>query len=632
MPLLTNECKVVNQNEKESNLKEFKEKENSARKSTSFDTNEVADKNEVTVLDKEKKNESKKKIQDEKASKSIESFKQHISVENVTKGETSNEERFEKIPNEVAKEVNYNQLSKVPDSSSELVLETVTNKKVEKIESSNISPTYASSKKHITVKDEAVTEETIAKPQSIQPDPTKCTIRNVENSVILQKQVSEAYINEMEDKIAPLDDNADAKVSQEYDTNLIAEKSNLVSLDMESVSIPGHKLDEERRASSNIEACKVAIEIEKNVEVEGHEESQPKEKPNKKKAVRKNSACLMNTANQKEVSVVENLSNIPSDSIKVANAHEESESSKPCVEIQESTAIIDTTEHMQEDIDTKSNATASIEPNTGTISVDKVMGSEITKNVDAHKIPSKKIANKKESASVRSSAVENKVTTIQNTSKANVQTVPSVVPQKQKIDEPNLSIQVEDKKELIETNTAKKLEKSQLPSAESLQDISQIPDLDLDSSETVSLLNEDFIKKIKAATKMLVSNFRKGVIISDVTKYLGEEHINVLKKPESQIALMNVAQRIGNAATIHQTIVTEMSMNNENTETFGSRALLIALESSASKITPEDAVIFFQPKDFDCSKIKSSLCHIINEAHAIESHEPQECFLTKFEC
>ena len=118
MPLLTNECKVVNQNEKESNLKEFKEKENSARKSTSFDTNEVADKNEVTVLDKEKKNESKKKIQDEKASKSIESFKQHISVENVTKGETSNEERFEKIPNEVAKEVNYNQLSKVPDSSS----------------------------------------------------------------------------------------------------------------------------------------------------------------------------------------------------------------------------------------------------------------------------------------------------------------------------------------------------------------------------------------------------------------------------------------------------------------------------------------------------------------------------------
>ena len=623
MPLITNECKIVDQNEKESKLKDIKGKGNSAKKSTSFNTNQVADNNQVTLLEKESGKESNKKIVEERASQSIDSLREHILVENVTNEESSDEKKFEKVTDENAKEVASKQILKVPDSSSEIVFETVINKEAKKIESACVSPTYTSSQKHITVKDEGVTEETASKPESFAYKPIKCNIRNVEDSAIHQNQILEVDINEKEDNIDPLDTIVDAKVSHEFDNNLVAQKSKIVSLEMESSHIAEANTDEEKTANAIIEACKGAIVVEKSVDGETHKESNLQETSTKKKAIRKDSTCIRKTADKTEVPVMENLSKTPTDYFTVANAKVYSESN-PCAQVEDSNIIIDTTGNIKEE-KTKSNATSIIEPSAGAVIVDKVCGSEIPATADTHKIPERKIATKKKSESIRRTAVENKTTTVENTAETENEAIPAVATQFEEV-KPNLSVLVEDNKQTIKTNIGKKIEKSQLPSAESLQDISQIPDLDLDTSETVSLLNEDFISKLKIATKVIVSNFRKGVMVSDVTKYLGEEQVNLLKKPESQIALMNIAERIGNAATIHQTIVDEMSINNENTETFGSRALLIALESSKCNITSEDAVSFFQPKDFDCSKIKSSLCHIINEAHAIESHEPQESY------
>ena len=80
MPLITNECKIVDQNEKESKLKDIKGKGNSAKKSTSFNTNQVADNNQVTLLEKESGKESNKKIVEERASQSIDSSGVFISL------------------------------------------------------------------------------------------------------------------------------------------------------------------------------------------------------------------------------------------------------------------------------------------------------------------------------------------------------------------------------------------------------------------------------------------------------------------------------------------------------------------------------------------------------------------------
>merc|ERR1712029_290997 len=348
LPLITNECKIADQNEKESKLKDIKGKGNSAKKSTSFNTNQVADNNQVTLLEKESGKEINKKIVEERASQSIDSLREHILVENVTNEESSDEKKFEKVTDENAKEVASKQILKVPDSSSEIVFETVINKEAKKIESACVSPTYTSSQKHITVKDEGVTEETASKPESFAYKPIKCNIKNVEDSAIHQNQILEVDINEKEDNIDPLDTIVDAKVSHEFDNNLVAQKSKIVSLEMESSHIAEANTDEEKTANAIIEACKGAIVVEKSVDGETHKESNLQETSTNKKAIRKDSTCIRKTADKTEVPVMENLSKTPTDYFTVANAKVYSESN-PCAQVEDSNIIIDTTGNIKEE-------------------------------------------------------------------------------------------------------------------------------------------------------------------------------------------------------------------------------------------------------------------------------------------
>ena len=153
-----------------------------------------------------------------------------------------------------------------------------------------------------------------------------------------------------------------------------------------------------------------------------------------------------------------------------------------------------------------------------------------------------------------------------------------------------------------------------------------IQDIDLDSHETVSLINEDFVLKVKKITETVSQNYRKGQTVTDVHSYLNEEQLKTISKPEAQVALYNVAKRIGPAPTIHKTIICELSGNKENTQTFGSKALLVALEKSSISMTPLSLAAKFQQKDFDFSKAKSTLCQVINEACSIEEQQHQECF------
>ena len=89
--------------------------------------------------------------------------------------------------------------------------------------------------------------------------------------------------------------------------------------------------------------------------------------------------------------------------------------------------------------------------------------------------------------------------------------------------------------------------------------------------------------------------------------------------------LLNTEQteRRGNAPLIHKTIVNEISKNLETTQTFGMKALFVALQEDQA--LTQDIVVSFEPEDFDKSKVKATLCQILNEAYEVGTNLPQVC-------
>jgi len=106
---------------------------------------------------------------------------------------------------------------------------------------------------------------------------------------------------------------------------------------------------------------------------------------------------------------------------------------------------------------------------------------------------------------------------------------------------------------------------------------------------------------------------------------MNTDQLQLIKKPEAQVALFKLAQRIGNAPTIQKTIIDEVSKNVETTETFGVKALFVALEE-CNNISGENIVASFEPEDFDKTKVKATLCHILNEAYEVGSNLHQVCY------
>ena len=148
-----------------------------------------------------------------------------------------------------------------------------------------------------------------------------------------------------------------------------------------------------------------------------------------------------------------------------------------------------------------------------------------------------------------------------------------------------------------------------------------LPDLDMDTSD-ISVLNEDLVNKIKDISNEITEKIIPGISVQKVTAHLSTEDQKILKKPEAQVALFNAAKRIHDKPKIIQKqIVKEISLNCQNTETFGTRALLLVNELTSNK--NQDVTSFFEPKDFDCSKTRSTLCEILNYAQDLKTKKPQ---------
>lgn len=183
-----------------------------------------------------------------------------------------------------------------------------------------------------------------------------------------------------------------------------------------------------------------------------------------------------------------------------------------------------------------------------------------------------------------------------------------------KVNQPNMVV-LKEKKDFIVDDTSVEDPPRWTSSEESL------PDLEMDTSD-ISVLNEDLVNKIKKISKEIAEKVSPGISVHEVTAHLSTEDVKILKKPEAQVALFNAAQRIHNKPKIIQNqIVKEISMNSQNTETFGTRALLFANEIKSNK--NQDVTSFFEPKDFDCSKTRTTMCEILNSAQDLKSKKPQ---------
>ena len=185
---------------------------------------------------------------------------------------------------------------------------------------------------------------------------------------------------------------------------------------------------------------------------------------------------------------------------------------------------------------------------------------------------------------------------------------------KYKVNQPNMGV-LKEKKDFIVDDTSVEDQPRWTSSEESL------PDLEMDTSD-VSVLNEDLVNKIKKISNEIAEKVSPGISVQEVTAHLSTEDIKILKKPETQVALFNAAQRIYEKPKIIQNqIVKEISMNSQNTETFGTRAFLFVNEIKSNK--KQDVTSFFEPKDFDCSKTRTTLCEILNHAQDLKSKKPQ---------
>jgi hypothetical protein len=142
------------------------------------------------------------------------------------------------------------------------------------------------------------------------------------------------------------------------------------------------------------------------------------------------------------------------------------------------------------------------------------------------------------------------------------------------------------------------------------------------TKEKVKVSNDKKTTAPIKAIEKLVTKVQMGMDIAEAMVLLETREFEDLKNVESQIAMFNVAKRIGNAPIIHEVIVNALSSNTDQAQTIGIKALFTALENNTCSET--DLAVCFKNEDFDQSKAHATLSHIMSEAHEVNMYQEQE--------
>ena len=144
-----------------------------------------------------------------------------------------------------------------------------------------------------------------------------------------------------------------------------------------------------------------------------------------------------------------------------------------------------------------------------------------------------------------------------------------------------------------------------------------------DLSPPVSVYYPEKIQNdIKTATKLIVSNFKPGLSVSNALSQLNSDQMEAVMKPESQVSLLAVAGTL--ASDVRETVVHNLAENSETLQTFGLKALLVALEEN--EVLPQIVVSSFEPENFETVRVKAKLSSILNEAYTIGTEIGQSAF------
>ena len=377
------------------------------------------------------------------------------------------------------------------------------------------------------------------------------------------------------------------------ETTLVAEGSSLVPMEKEEEKF--YKLDDTVDIASktigDMKRCVIvkSVEDESNVE-EIMNDSIPKER----KASQQESLNISVTAETREIKPLEPLeANIP------ALKH------------------------------TERRATANIQLQRESVMVESIMKDESTEKRSFEEVLSQKAIERQEP--FQSSTA----------SETSTMCLESIIPEKRLTS--NQTKVVTDESKI--SSSSSELVKEQLPgmcssnasemkttSLESLQELETVPDLEKDKADSVSILHIENATVVKKAIQTMAENFKPGTTVSEMMLLLNEEQLDIIKRPESQVALLSMAKRIGNPTTVQETILGEISDQAETTETFGSRALILAMESPIESTNKEEILTHFQDKDLDVTKAKATVCTIVNMAlEGIDAQAQESAKTTKNE-
>ena len=435
------------------------------------------------------------------------------------------------------------------------------------------------------------------------------------------------------DKVTkPTEEKVVRKVS--YDTNLVADQQMVNAMEGDSPVSPALEVNREK-ASKNIEATKGVMTVETTTDQDSTTDRKVDAKRRKKNAQISSTICSKKCADNEEVNVMETLPKTrETDKKKKAQAKVQVESSNEALQVQCDTKLLNENRipAQKKKVEAERVKKVSIVEPKSSIEQSEV---SVIESSEAAPVPEQQVAGASESLvptevlSLEEARQEEKTNTKQTESVQTDRTKTKSARKKQVTSSEVTAIKDKDHnkesgKPSIQTESVP--EEEGLTSCVKVQSQTavNIPDFEfeLEADEGVAVTNIQFQDMVKSAATAMGEHFGRGLSVTEVVNSLNSEQRNILKRPETQVALLSVAKRIGNAPIIQNIVVQELAESKETTESFGSKALFAALQTNQAG--SQHVASYFQPKDFDTTKSKAVLCQILNEAHEIESRQAQQ--------
>ena len=111
-----------------------------------------------------------------------------------------------------------------------------------------------------------------------------------------------------------------------------------------------------------------------------------------------------------------------------------------------------------------------------------------------------------------------------------------------------------------------------------------------------------------------------GASTNEVNAAYDAHEFPELEKVESQMAMINVVEKVGQSALVQEVLAQECTGKDEvDLQNVGFKALISTLEKESFKV--DEIITQFQPEDFDETVVQSRLAQLVTEAQQMDVAE-----------